>query len=78
VTEWFTRTSPTSILYQFQVEDPETWDKPWGGEYTFRPLDGVIYEYACHEGNYALHGILAGARALEAREGAGQVTPAQQ
>lgn len=65
VTEWFTRISPNRILYRFQVEDPEVWDRPWGGEYTFQPLNGRIYEYACHEGNYALPGILAGAREQE-------------
>ncbi|WP_334162728.1 hypothetical protein [Phenylobacterium sp.] len=65
VTEWFTRVSPSRILYRFQVEDPETWDAPWGGEYTFAPLSGRVYEYACHEGNYALPGILAGARHQE-------------
>jgi len=70
VTEWFTRVSPTKMLYRFQVEDPDTWDTPWGGEYTFQPLNGKLYEYACHEGNYALHGILSGARELEAQEAA--------
>jgi hypothetical protein len=65
VTEWFTRVSPTRINYRFQVEDPDTWDKPWGGEYDFAPLKGIVYEYACHEGNYALPSILAGARRAE-------------
>jgi hypothetical protein len=65
VTERFTRVSPTRINYQFQVEDPDTWDKPWGGEYDFSPLHGIVYEYACHEGNYALPAILAGARRQE-------------
>jgi hypothetical protein len=65
VTEWFTRLAPDKILYRFQVEDPDTWDKPWGGEYTFNTLKGIVYEYACHEGNYALPGILAGARLME-------------
>ncbi|MBI1196463.1 MAG: hypothetical protein GC203_01215 [Phenylobacterium sp.] len=69
VTEWFTRLSPTRILYRFQVEDPDTWDQPWGGEYTFAPY-GQIYEYACHEGNYALPGILAGAREEEKKAAA--------
>jgi hypothetical protein len=64
VTEWFTRVSDKAILYRFQVEDPSTWEKPWGGEYTFSPY-GRIYEYACHEGNYALPGILSGARYQE-------------
>ena len=65
VTEWFTRLSPTKILYRFQIEDADLWDKPWGGEYTFNTLNGRVYEYACHEGNYALPGILAGARQKE-------------
>ncbi|WP_296597809.1 hypothetical protein [Phenylobacterium sp.] len=74
VTEWFTRISPTRINYRFQVEDPDTWDKPWGGEYNFSPLQGIIYEYACHEGNYALPAILAGARQQE-KEAAGKGKP---
>jgi hypothetical protein len=65
VTEWFTRVSPTRIKYRFQIEDPGVWDKPWGGEYEFFPLKGMVYEYACHEGNYALPAILAGARRQE-------------
>ncbi|MBL8556890.1 MAG: hypothetical protein JNL41_21640 [Phenylobacterium sp.] len=65
VTEWFTRVAPDRIVYRFQLEDPELWDKPWGGEYTFNTLNGRVYEYACHEGNYALPGILAGARQKE-------------
>jgi hypothetical protein len=65
VTERFTRVSPTRLNYQFTVEDPDVWDAPWGGEYNFHPLNGVIYEYACHEGNYALPAILAGARQAE-------------
>ena len=75
VTEWFTRVSPTRVNYRFQVEDPDAWDKPWGGEYNFAPLRGIIYEYACHEGNYALPGILAGARAKD-KEGAAQTASA--
>jgi len=65
ITERFTRTAKDRLRYQFQVSDPATWDAPWGGEYEFAPLQGVIYEYACHEGNYALPGILGGARAAE-------------
>lgn len=68
VTERFTRVGQHRVHYQFTVEDPTVWDKPWGGEYEFLPLQGVIYEYACHEGNYALPGILAGARAEEAEK----------
>ena len=65
VTERFTRVGPDRILYRFSVEAPSVWDKPWGGEYEFHALKGQVYEYACHEGNYALPGILAGARAAE-------------
>ncbi|MDZ4375632.1 MAG: hypothetical protein U1C74_29985 [Phenylobacterium sp.] len=65
VTEWFTRLSPTRIHYRFQVEDPDHWEQPWGGEYAFTPMKGRIYEYACHEGNYSLPGILGGARQQE-------------
>jgi len=68
ITEKFTRVGQHRLHYQFTVEDPDTWDKPWGGEYEFSPLDGRIYEYACHEGNYALPGILGGARAEEAEK----------
>lgn len=63
VTERFTRVSPTQIVYSFQVEEPDVWDKPWGGEYTFHPLGAPIYENACHEGNYSLPGILRGGQA---------------
>ena len=79
VTEWFTRTAPGKVHYKFQVEDPDTWEKPWGGEYNFTPLNGRTYEYACHEGNYALPGILAGARVKEkeAAQAAAQPAPAK-
>jgi hypothetical protein len=61
VTERFTRVSPTRLHYAFRVEDPKTWVSPWTGEYEFVSSPG-IYEYACHEGNYGLENILAGAR----------------
>ncbi len=74
VTERFTRVSNESILYQFTVKDPNTFSQPFTGELVFssRPTQESMYEYACHEGNYALAGILAGARRLEqlkSREG---------
>jgi hypothetical protein len=75
VTERFTRVTPTRIDYQFTIEDPDTWDKPWGGEYQFTPLKGAVYEYACHEGNYALPAILAGARRKEKEASAGGAKP---
>jgi hypothetical protein len=65
VTERFTRTAPDRMLYQFTIHDPTMWDADWGGEYEFHPLKGRVEEYACHEGNYALEDMLAGARQAE-------------
>jgi len=67
VTEKFRRVSPTRLFYQYIISDPAAWDQPWGGEYEFDALPSGqgIYEYACHEGNYALEDMLAGARADE-------------
>ena len=65
VVERFTRIDSRMLLYRFTVEDPNTWDKPWTGEYTWPATDKPIYEYACHEGNYALGDILRGARLAE-------------
>ncbi len=75
VTERFTRVGKDRILYRFMVEAPSIWDKPWGGEYEFRPLKGELYEYACHEGNHALPGILSGARAEERQAAMAQKSP---
>jgi len=72
VTESLRRVGEAEIKYSFEVEDPALYTEPWRGEITFRPADGRIYEYACHEGNYALPGILAGARREEAEESGGQ------
>ncbi len=74
VTEKFSRVSPTRLRYEFIVEDPTVWDKPWGGEYEFMAAKGDVYEYACHEGNYALEGILAGAREEERLAAAGKTS----
>jgi hypothetical protein len=57
--------SDSEILYTFTVEDPSTYTRPWRGEAPLRRTQDLIYEYACHEGNYALPGILAGAREQE-------------
>jgi hypothetical protein len=65
VTERFTRVADDVILYQFTVEDPENYTQPWSGELPMNLTDDDVYEYACHEGNYALPGILAGARRAE-------------
>ena len=64
VVERFTRTGPAEITYLFEVEDPTLFTRPWRGEMVFRPAPG-IYEYACHEGNYSLPGILSAARQAE-------------
>jgi hypothetical protein len=65
VIERFTRTGPEAIRYRFTVEDPEAFTKPWTGEIMMSPAPGLLYEYACHEGNYSLSGMLAGARRAE-------------
>lgn len=69
VTERFTRIAAGELLYQFEVEDPVHYTTPWSGEYSFKPADGEIYEYACHEGNHSMAGILGGARLGEAGGG---------
>jgi hypothetical protein len=65
--ERFTRTSADVILYQFEIEDPDQYTQAWKGEMPMRAASGAVYEYACHEGNYGLLGILAGAREQEKR-----------
>jgi hypothetical protein len=65
VVERLTMTSPTTIRYQFTIDDPTTWTRPWSGEYEMHRIDGPLFEYACHEGNYQLPSILKGARRSE-------------
>jgi hypothetical protein len=65
VIERFTRMDAHTLLYRFTIDDPKTWTKPWTGEYSWPEANGNIYEYACHEGNYALTNILKGARVRE-------------
>ena len=65
VVERFTMIDPNTIRYRFTVEDPTVWTKPWSGELMMRRFSGPIFEYACHEGNYGLKNILAGARQAE-------------
>src|SRR5579871_3214845 len=65
VVERFTRTAPDILLYQFTVENPAIYTHAWSGEIPMRATTEPLYEYACHEGNYALVDILAGARAEE-------------
>jgi hypothetical protein len=65
LTERFTRTAPDQILYEFTVDDPVNFKQPWRAEMPLRAAKGPIYEYACHEGNYSLPNVLAGARVQE-------------
>lgn len=67
LTERYTRVSPDFINWQITVEDPATWTRPYTFMIRLKKASGLIYEYACHEGNYAMEGILAGARAEEAK-----------
>lgn len=64
VTEKLTRVAADEIFYEFSVNDPETYTQPWRAELSFHPAKHVL-EYACHEGNHGMIGILAGARELE-------------
>jgi len=68
VVERFTRTDENTLLYQFTIEDPITWAKPWSGEIPMKKVSAPLYEYACHEGNYGIAGVLAGARAEEKKK----------
>jgi hypothetical protein len=76
--ERFTRISADTLLYEYEITDPSLYTRPWRGEMTFRAATGRMFEYACHEGNYGLPGILAGARREEAdaaKPGAGAPAP---
>ena len=68
--ERFTRVGLGAIRYEFTVEDVETWARPWTAQVELLRTDEPLYEYACHEGNYSMAGILAGARAEEAARAA--------
>jgi hypothetical protein len=71
ITERFTRTGKDQILYEFSVDDPVNFTKVWRAEMPMRSAKGPLYEYACHEGNYSLPNILAGARTEERAAAAG-------
>jgi hypothetical protein len=66
--ERLTRVDADTLLYEFTVSDPGTWTRPWTVAIPMRKVDVPIYEYACHEGNYALRNILSGARAQDAAD----------
>ena len=63
--ERLTRVDADTLIYEFMVDDPQTWTRPWTAAVPMKRADTPIYEYACHEGNYALRHILSGARAQE-------------
>ncbi|MGA2717277.1 MAG: hypothetical protein ABSG41_29730 [Bryobacteraceae bacterium] len=67
LTERLTRIDPNTILYQFTVDDPTAFTRPWSGEMSMTKTSQPVEEYACHEGNYSMSSILAGARAAEKR-----------
>ena len=64
--ERITRTDEDTLLYQFTVEDPGMWTKPWSGEVPITRMKGQLYEYACNEANYGLENTLRGARVADA------------
>jgi hypothetical protein len=66
--EKFRRVDANTLMYEFTVEDSATWTKPWTAQVPMRLSEDSMYEYACHEGNYGVYNILAGARAKEAAE----------
>lgn len=65
VVERFRRVDSDTLLYEFTVEDPLTWTKPWSAAIPMQKSEGPLFEYACHEGNYGMFNILTGARAEE-------------
>ena len=68
LTERFTRTGANALAYEFTVDDPTVWTKPWTAMVPWTPAIGTIYEYACHEGNYSIANMLSAARAEEKSE----------
>lgn len=65
VVEKFRKNQDGSLNYSFMVDDPTVWQTPWGGDYPWPRTNDKVFEYACHEGNYALGNIMRGARLLE-------------
>ena len=70
VTERYTRLSDKELLYQFTIADPSAYTAPWTAEFSVYKADNRLFEHACHEGNYAMHNILRGARVIEERTAA--------
>ena len=65
LTERFSRLDADTLLYEYTVDDPAAFTKPWTVRTTMTKFEEPIYEYACHEGNYGMAGGLSGARAVE-------------
>ena len=76
LTERFTRVDEDTIRYQFTVDDPSTWSRPWSAEVPWKQTIGPLFEHACHEGNYGMMNTLAGARAEEKRSAEAAKKPA--
>ena len=72
LTERYTRVSQDYINWEVTVDDPATWTRPWTFMIRLKRTDGQVYEYACHEANHAMTGILAGARVKERAAGTRQ------
>ena len=72
VTERFTRVSEDVLQYEVTLDDPTTWMEPWTAMIPLRSSSDSLFEYACHEGNIGMEGILAGARHQEAEEAGNQ------
>ena len=68
--ERFTRTAGDTLEYEIEVHDPQMYTRPWTIAYPFSQLNDLMYEYACHEGNEGMVGILAGGRSDDAAEAA--------
>ena len=66
--ERFTRVDDGTLLYEFTVNDPDTWTQAFSGQFPMLRSDEPLYEYACHEGNYGMQNMLSGARATERAE----------
>ena len=77
LTERFTRVDDDTLRYEFTVDDPTVWTRPWTAAIYWKKSNGEIYEYACHEGNISLRGMLSALRAEEAGRSGVHATPTE-
>lgn len=77
LTERFTRVDADTLRYEFMIDDPQIWTRPWTAAFIMKPTPGtgMMYEFACHEGNYAIGSALRGARAAETESAAAGGSP---